>query len=266
MVPNPLLSIIIPVYNEERTIATLLHRVTTGPYRYPDLQVIVVDDGSSDQTSQHLQPWDNVPGVLLLRHLVNQGKGAAVRTGLAVAMGVFTVIQDADLEYDPFELPKLIEPLRCGESNVVYGSRYLLPQHRLPWTPFRLAVCLMNRLLWLLFGQSLTDIATCYKAMPTSLYRQLDLKAERFELCAEITAKLFRRRERIREVPICYQPRTRAEGKKIGWRDALQYAWALLRWRFANLAGPVMIPGRATMVNATRSSPGCLAKALSMGE
>ncbi len=120
----------------------------------------------------------------------------------------------------------------------------------MPWTRFRLAVCLMNRLLWLLFGRALTDIATCYKAMPTSLYRQLDLQAERFELCAEITAKLFRLGERIMEVPIRYEPRTWAEGKKIGWRDAGQYVWTLLRWRFASTAGQGSDRRRATIADA----------------
>jgi dolichol-phosphate mannosyltransferase len=231
----PLLSVIVPVYNEERTVTTLLERLTGGPYRYPELQVVVVDDGSRDRTAESLERWTDCPGVLVLRHPVNRGKGAAVRTGLAYARGTFTVIQDADLEYDPSDLPRLLEPLCRGQANVIYGSRYLARQDAAPWTCFRWAVYLMNWLHRLLYGRSLTDIATCYKAMRTSLYRQLDLQAERFELCAELTAKLSRLGERIEEVPISYRPRTKAEGKKIGWRDAGQYAWTLLKWRFARL-------------------------------
>ena len=141
------------------------------------------------------------------------------------------VVQDADLEYDPAELPALVEPILAGEADAVYGSRYLRPGNHLPWTKFRLAVHLMNGLVRALYGARITDVNTCYKVVRTDLYPRLGLECERFEYCAELTAKLCRLRVPIREVPISYHPRSRAEGKKIGWRDARQFAWCLAAWR-----------------------------------
>jgi glycosyltransferase involved in cell wall biosynthesis len=249
----PLLSVIVPVYNEAATVDQLLERLLRGPY--PDKEVIVVDDGSADGTADRLARWATRPGVLVLRHDGNLGKGAAVRTGLAAASGDITVIQDADMEYDPQDFPTLVEPIRLGQAEVVYGSRYLSPQRPLPWTRFRLAVCLLNWTVRVLYGQRLTDEATCYKALPTRLLRALDLQATRFELCPEITGKVCRLGVPIFEVPISYTPRTTAEGKKIRWRDGVQAAWTLLKWRFAPLrwsrasplaAGPNARPSRGS--------------------
>ncbi len=230
---QPLLTVIVPVYNERPTIDRLLQRLLAAPYA--DKEIIIVDDGSNDGTTAILARWIGHPNILLLRHSCNRGKGAAVQTALARARGVLALIQDADLEYDPDDWPRLIEPLRRGEATVVYGSRYLYPSLSLPWSRFRLAVSLFNVLVGVLYGQRLSDEATCYKAMPTALFRALDLCAQRFELCAEITAKLCRLGVRIQEVPISYQPRTAAEGKKIGWRDAWSTLWTLLQWRFRPL-------------------------------
>ncbi len=229
----PLLSVIVPVFNEERTVVALLRRVHDGPYPHPQKEVIVVDDGSTDGTPTILAGWADREGVLALRHPVNRGKGAAVRTGLARARGRIVIVQDADLEYCPGDYPLLVEKLRRGEARVVYGSRYLVPDAALRWDRFRVAVALLNGLVRVLYGQRLTDEATCYKAFLAELLPALDLQAERFELCAELTAKFCRLGIPIVEVPISYRPRTAAEGKKIGWRDAWQTFWALLRWRFA---------------------------------
>jgi dolichol-phosphate mannosyltransferase len=227
----PPLTVLIPVYNEERTIDELLRRVADGPY--PDKEVIVIDDGSSDATPRLLEAWADQPGFRLLRHAKNQGKGAAVRTGLAQARGEVTIIQDADLEYDPADYPRLVEPIRRGTADAVYGSRYLAPTRRLPWTTFRVGVMLFNGMVRVLYGQRTTDEATCYKAVRTSLFCALDLQAVRFELCPEMTAKLCRLGVRIAEVPVSYQPRGATDGKKIGWRDGAQAVWTLLRWRVA---------------------------------
>jgi hypothetical protein len=208
----PLLSVIIPVYNEERTVDALLRRVVAGPFPHPQKEVIVVDDGSRDGTADVLARWQGRPGVVLLRHAQNRGKGAAVRTGLAQARGEITLIQDADLEYDPADYPRVLAPIRAGWAEVVYGSRYLRPAAPLPWSKFRLAVWLLNQSVRLLYGQRLTDEATCYKALRTDLFRLLDLRAERFELCAEVTAKVCRLGVPIVEVPISYAPRTAKEG------------------------------------------------------
>jgi glycosyltransferase involved in cell wall biosynthesis len=223
--------VIVPVFNEEQTIDAVLERLTVLPYPYPEQQVVVVDDGSSDDTPGRLARWSGQPGLEILRHPVNRGKGAAIRTGLACATGLVTVIQDADLEYDPEDLPALVEPILRGEADAVYGSRYLRRENHLPWTRFRLAVHLMNGLVRVLYGVRLSDVNTCYKACRTDLYASLDLQCERFEFCAETTAKLCRLGVPIRELPIRYHPRTQAEGKKIGWRDAWQFALTLLAWR-----------------------------------
>jgi glycosyltransferase involved in cell wall biosynthesis len=138
------LSVIVPVFNEERTLDAVLERLSAAPYRYPDQQVIVVDDGSSDATPARLSRWAGRPGYTLLRHAVNRGKGAAIRTGLALATGAVTAIQDADLEYDPADLAAAVELIAGGKADAVYGSRYLRPGNGLPWTKFRLAVHLMN--------------------------------------------------------------------------------------------------------------------------
>ena len=226
---RPLLTVLIPVYNEERTVEELLTKVAEGPY--PDKEVIVIDDGSRDGTARLLDKWQGRPGFRVLRHAVNRGKGAAVRTGLAQATGEVTLIQDADLEYDPADYPRLVEPIRRGEAEAVYGSRYLAPVRPLPWTRFRLGVLLFNEMVRVLYGRRLTDEATCYKATRTSLLRALDLRAVRFELCPEMTAKLCQRGVRLIEVPIAYRPRGTADGKKIGWADAVQAVWTLLKWR-----------------------------------
>jgi glycosyltransferase involved in cell wall biosynthesis len=227
---EPLLTVVVPVFNEERTVQTVLQRLAEGPY--PDKQVVVVDDGSTDATPLLLRTWAGRPGLLLLRHECNRGKGAAVRTGLAHARGQITIIQDADLEYDPIDFPLLVEIIRRGESDVVYGSRYLSTARPQAWTRFRLGVCCLNLLVRLLYGQRLTDEATCYKAFRTSFLRKLALQSTGFELCPEMTAKVCRLGHHIVEVPINYHPRTAAEGKKIGWRDAWSAAWTLLKYRF----------------------------------
>jgi glycosyltransferase involved in cell wall biosynthesis len=233
LIDRPLLSVIVPVYNEERTVADLLQRVVDSPYPFPQKEVIVVDDGSRDRTGLLVDQWMQTPGFSVLHHRENRGKGAAVRTGLAVARGRVVLIQDADLEYDPGDYSRLVEPILRGQAEVVYGSRYLSPQRRLPWSRFRLAVALLNSAVWLLYGQRLTDEATCYKALRRDLVPLLDLRAERFELCPEITAKVCRLGLPILEVPVSYRPRTVREGKKIGWRDALTAFATLARWRFA---------------------------------
>jgi glycosyltransferase involved in cell wall biosynthesis len=233
---TPQLSIVVPVFNEERTIDAVLTRLASVPYAYPDQQVVVVDDGSTDHTAQVLSRWAGRPGFVLLRHPLNLGKGAAFRSALAHVTGIVTVVQDADLEYDPADLPRLVEPILGGECVAVYGSRYLGPNPNVRWTQFRLGVSVMNLFVRVLYGLSLTDVATCYKALPTDLYRKLDLRAERFELCAEVTAKICRLGIHPEEVAISYRPRSRHEGKKIGWRDACSFGWALWTWRVRSLS------------------------------
>ena len=199
-----------------------------------DMEVVVVDDGSRDGTREVLADLARRLPIRAFFHERNRGKGAAIRTALAEAKGEIVIIQDADLEYDPEDYPRLIEPIVQGTTNVVYGSRYLSHQNPLPLTHFKVAVLLLNAMANILYGTRLTDEATCYKVFRTSLLKSLPLRCERFEFCPEVTAKVAKRGERILELPIRYHYRTRAQGKKIGWRDGFEAIWTLIRYRFAD--------------------------------
>lgn len=223
------LIVIVPVYNEVQTLAACVRAVLAGAHA---AQVIVVDDGSTDGTLAVAEELASPPAIELLRHDINRGKGAAIRTALEHAIGRFVIIQDADLEYDPADYPKLIEPLLNDEADVVYGSRYLnktndfAGRHRFDW-----GVRLLNLAVRLIYGVKITDEATCYKVFPTSLLRAMDLRCERFEFCPEVTAKACRLELRIKEVPIRYSPRSLDEGKKIRLRDGFQALWTLWKYR-----------------------------------
>lgn len=259
LMTQPFLSVVIPVYNERSTVAELLRRVAASPYSYPDLEIIAVDDGSQDGTADQLAEFADQPGVIILTHTQNRGKGAAVRTGLRVAQGHVVIIQDADLEYDPQDYPVVVEPIRNGQAIAVYGSRYLKPDQQLPWSRFRAAVVVLNWFVWALYGQRLTDEATCYKAVRRDVLNGLDLMAVRFELCPEMTAKLCRTGVRIMEVPISYRPRGRNEGKKIGWRDAWTAFATLVRWRFGRFGkeqrSDILGANRRDIANFEQSHP-----------
>ncbi|MDX1969891.1 MAG: glycosyltransferase family 2 protein [Planctomycetaceae bacterium] len=222
-----LLTVIIPAFNEVRTIAELLRQVLAAPYHK---QVIVVDDGSSDGTIDALAPFREHPQVEVLRHDANRGKGAAIRTGLASARGKYCIVQDADLEYDPQDYRVLVDPLESGRASVVYGSRYLRGRQE-RWRLFRYGVSALNLAVRILYGVRLTDEATCYKVLPTDLLKALELECERFEFCPEVTAKLCRLGLPILEVAITYRSRTALEGKKIRWTDGVQALATLWRWR-----------------------------------
>jgi glycosyltransferase involved in cell wall biosynthesis len=229
---SPVLSVIIPAYNEAATIARVLNSVAAAPF---DKQIIVVDDGSNDGTATALESWRraNNADVTVARHPVNRGKGRAIRTGLALARGEVVLVQDADLEYDPSDYPALLGPILDGTAEVVYGSRYLRRDTPRPCTPNRLCVRLLNLIIRACFGGRTTDSATGYKVFRTALLRRMDLRCERFEFCPEVTAKLCRLGLTIHEVPVRYTPRTRLEGKKIGWRDGVEAIATLIRWRIA---------------------------------
>jgi len=223
-----LLSVLVPAYNEADTITEAIRRVQEADLgEGVTCEVIVVDDGSTDGTRELLR---QTSGIRLVEHECNRGKGAAIRTGLAHATGEVVVIQDADLEYDPADFRRMLEPIRQGKAAVVYGSRFLNGTPRM-----RLANLIANRLLaWsatLLFGRRLTDEATCYKMFRTEVLRAMDLRANRFDFCPEATAKALRAGHRILEVPVSYQARTAAEGKKISWRDGVAAFWTLLKYR-----------------------------------
>lgn len=222
-------TVIVPVFNEERTLDELLRRlVAASKGRWQ----IVVNDGSADGTTDVLKEWGNTPGVEVCHHASNLGKGAAVRTALAHATGDVVIIQDADLEYDPADIDSLIKPFADEQVQAVYGTRYGA-HSRLPWSRFRFAVALLNGIVLLLYGRRLRDEATCYKALRRSLWERLELRSNRFELCAEITAKLCRLGIPIHEFPISYQPRGYGDGKKIGVSAFFRCVAELIHWRFA---------------------------------
>ncbi len=209
-----LLIVIIPVYNKKRTTDKFLRRVLVAPYYK---EVIVVNDGLTDGTRAVLEKWKGDPRVVVLHHSCNQAKGKPIRTALVHAQGKFTLIQDANLEYEPQDYPRLIETLSRGEAQVVYGSRYLLANkgEPHPWRVFGYGVVLLNFSVRILYGARLTDEATCYKAFATSLLKAIDLQCDRFDFCPEVTAKACRLGLNIQEVPIHYHFRGLEAGKKI---------------------------------------------------
>lgn len=224
------LSIIIPVYNEEATLAEIISRVRATKLAY---EIIVIDDGSTDSSPDILRRLqdEGQPPLRIFRHVHNQGKGAAIRTGLTVVTGDFVLVQDADLEYDPADYPGLIAPLTNSEVEVVYGSRNLRLNPRSTFAFYwggRLLSWVTN---WL-YGSRITDEATGYKVIKTELLRDLDLETDGFEFCPEVTAKLLRRGIFIHEVPISYNPRSWVAGKKIRWYDGLIAIWTLIKYRF----------------------------------
>jgi dolichol-phosphate mannosyltransferase len=226
------LSVIIPAYNEQTTVREVIKRVTS--LQMP-LEVIVVDDGSTDGTPEILREEGEDEIVRVYTSPVNFGKGAAIRAGLSFVTGDVVIIQDADLELDPEEYPRLLRPIVAGRTNVVYGSRFL---HKSPGVPWRTRVA--NRLLarWcnFLYGSKLTDVSTAYKIFRAELIDSVALVSIGFEFCVEITAKLLRLGAKIEEVPVGFHPRGEAEGKKLNYlTDGLRAAWWLLWLRFARI-------------------------------
>lgn len=220
-----------PVYNERETIEEILEQVKEVGLAS---EIIIVDDGSIDGTRDVLAGMDGKDGVRVILHEQNRGKGAAVRTGIEAVTGEVVLIQDADLEYDPRDYAKLLQPIEEGRADVVYGSRFLGG----PRTAMLFWHAVGNRLLTLvtnvLYDAILSDMETCYKCFRTEVIRDIPLHAKRFELEPEITAKVLKRGIRIYEVPIAYYGREYDEGKKItGW-DAVPALWALIKYRFVD--------------------------------
>ena len=224
---EPCLGVIVPAFNEEKTIARVLDRVLR---QQCVAQVVVVDDASTDSTQEALRPFSSDRRLTIRRHERNQGKGAAIRTALAAIEAPIVVIQDADLEYDPAEYDTLIEPILAGRTDVVYGVRGFLSH-----TSYSYWFVIGNRLVTtatnVLFNCYLGDLETCFKLMPVDLYRSLNVRSRGFGMEAEVTGKLLRRQVRPYEVPISYRARSREEGKKITWRDGVEALYILGRAR-----------------------------------
>ena len=228
--PDPLVTFVVPAYNEAPSLEEVLQRVYALPLR---AEVIAVDDGSTDGTPAILDSFARSDGLIALHHERNRGKGAAVRTALARSTGDIVVIQDADMEYDPAEVPELIRPIVEGYADVVFGSR--LTGGR-PQRAYMFWHLLANRLLALLtnvlWNTTLSDMETGYKAFRGELVREFPLTEDDFRIEPEITANVLDRKLRLYQVPIAYYGRAYEEGKKIGWRDGMPAVWTLLRLRF----------------------------------
>jgi dolichol-phosphate mannosyltransferase len=227
------ISILIPVYNEFRTFGQVLERVRAA--RLPEgceKEIVVIDDGSTDGTGQVIGEYCGAGLIVASHSEANLGKGMAIRAGLPLVSGDVVLIQDGDLEYDPADYARIVEPILRGEAEVVYGSRFLGRPKNMALKN-RAANWLLTRAANVLYDAGLTDEATAYKAFRVSVLRGLHLECRRFEFCPEVTAKLSRLGHRITEVPISYNARGIADGKKIRARDGFEAAWTLVKYRFA---------------------------------
>ena len=227
---SPLLSIIVPVYNEAGTVGAVLARLRSIALPLPR-EIVVVNDGSTDQTRTVLDDVAPGPDVRIVHAARNGGKGSAIRRGLSEVRGSIVAIQDADLELDPAQIAELVAPIIAGDTEVVYGSRFLGQRPDAPWKTIA-ANRFLTAVTNLLYGGRLTDMETCYKVMTTEVARSLRLASNRFDIEPEITAKLLRASHRIVELPVRFSPRSRQAGKKIGWRDGLHAIGVLFRYRF----------------------------------
>jgi glycosyltransferase involved in cell wall biosynthesis len=226
------LSIIVPAYNEAKTLRNIVDKVKAVEMPM-EIEIVIVDDCSSDDTPRILDELSKRDGIVkTVRHTVNQGKGAAIRTAQTMVTGDFVVIQDADLEYDPHEIPKLLKPLIDGVADAVYGSRFLGGPHRVLYYWHYVGNKFLTLLTNVLYNVNLTDMETCYKIMRADLFKGLRLTSDRFGIEPQITAQIVKRRARLYEAPISYYGRTYDEGKKIRWSDALTAVAVLIKERF----------------------------------
>jgi len=225
------LSVIIPVYNEVKNIKEIIKRVQTT--KLAD-EIIIVDDDSQDGTRDILKTLDGKKKVRVILHEKNQGKGGAVVTGMEAASGDVLLIQDADLEYDPRDYPTLLQPINEGLADVVYGSRFLGAAHRVTMFWHQVANQLLTFMTNILYDSILTDMETGYKVFRREVIEGMRIRSKRFNFEPEFTAKILKRRYRIFEVPITFNPRDYSDGKKIGLKDAFEAVWALIRYRFVD--------------------------------
>lgn len=228
---TPLISIVVPVYNEERTVAAVIERLIAIDLPAPR-EILVVNDGSTDGTREVLDRITQRPELRIIHAEKNGGKGSAIRIGFARATGTIVAIQDADLELDPAQIADLVQPILDGKTRVVFGSRFLAGRPDAPWLSI-FANQVLTGVTNVLFGGRLTDMETCYKIMASDIAKSLNLESNRFDIEPEIAAKLLRSGHSIMELPIRFEARSRAQGKKIGWKDGVRAIQVLLKYRFS---------------------------------
>ncbi|MBC8500728.1 MAG: glycosyltransferase family 2 protein [Nanoarchaeota archaeon] len=226
------LSVIIPVYNEKRTLLKLLEKVKKVDLGDIKKEILIVDDFSTDGTRDILKKI-NDPKIKIFFHKKNYGKGIAIRTALKNITGDIVIIQDADMEYDPNDYSNLIKPIIDGRAEVVYGNRFH-KGHNPKYIVYYLGNILLSVITGLLYRNKVSDIETCYKVIKREVYNNINLRAKRFDFEPEITAKILKKGYKIYEVPIWYRCRDFKEGKKINWRDGIEAIWTLVRYRFSN--------------------------------
>ena len=228
---NNKLSIIIPVYNEKDLVIDVLKKVNSIDLNGVEKEIIVIDDCSTDGTREILKESGKQYASKILYHEVNQGKGAALKTGFSEITGNIAIVQDADFEYDPMEISDVIKPILDGNADVVYGSRFLNKEYK-GYKQNQLANKILTGLSNMMTGLKVTDMETCYKAFPADFIKNIDIKEKRFGFEPEITAKIARAKMKLVEVPISYYPRTKEEGKKINMKDGIRALYCIARYRF----------------------------------
>jgi dolichol-phosphate mannosyltransferase len=222
------LSVIMPVFNEAETLPAILKKIMDLPL---NKEIVIVDDHSTDRSSAIIEGYRHLEHIKIIKHPANYGKGRAIRSALQEVTGTITIIQDADLEYDPGDYEKLIEPILKGHVPVVYGAR---PGTYHSYFRYYLGGRLLSFIVNMLYKQNLTDVSCCYKVFQTDFLKSIPLKCEGFDFDCEITAKIAKRNIRITEIPVSYIPRSFEEGKKIRWTDGAKAIWILVKQRFSN--------------------------------
>ena len=228
-----LLSVLIPLYNEEATAEAIISKVLELDL---DLEIIIVNNGSTDKTGQVIQKFADKSNVIIINKEKNIGKGDGIITGIKHASGKYTIIQDGDLEYDPDDIVKMVELAEQKEALAVFGSRRMNPKSGISYNRYLWGGQLLTIIANLLYNVRITDESTCYKMVRTDIYNAMNLESTKFEFCPEVVAKLGRNKIRIHEIPIKYNPRKFEEGKKIRWTDGLEAIWTLIKYRLKPLS------------------------------
>ncbi len=224
------LSVVMPVFNEKKTIREIIAKVMAVPI---EKELVIVDDASTDGTREILKEYEGKPGIKVFYHEKNKGKAGAIKTGIPYTTGEIISIQDGDLETNPNDFVHLTEPIKSGEYSVVYGSRYL-NQDKSLYTAYKWGARFLSWVVNILYGQNITDEATCYKVFKADVLKKIPLQYDRFEFCPEVTAKVSKMGYKIKELPMNYYPRSFDEGKKMNWRDGVKALWVLIKFRFVN--------------------------------